>query len=216
MHEGKQCTAFQRGLLSPSPNVLPSPPRDWDAIARDYAAGALTVTEICTLHGVSPSVLYHRANKLRWKKRKRSVAPKAAPNAAASENGASKASAKSPQRKRRAKQPADLTQRLLTALDQKMTEFETRMAEGASLNAADSERDARTLNTLVRLFDKLKSFGEKSGAAKKSATPMTSALPASTASAQPSATGTDAHDADRLRQELAQRLARLGRELNSR
>ncbi|MEJ2118421.1 MAG: hypothetical protein P8Y36_11245 [Alphaproteobacteria bacterium] len=196
----------------------PSPPRDWDAIARDYAAGALTVTEICTLHGVSSSTLYSRANKSRWKKRKRSATPKAAPNAAASENGASKASAKSTPRKRRSKQPPDLTQRLLIALDQKMTEFETRMAEGASLSAADSERDARTLNTLVRLFDKLKSFGEKPGAAKKSATPMTSGTPAAaaSASAQPSASGNDAHDADRLRHELAQRLARLGRELNSR
>jgi transposase-like protein len=202
-----RCTAFQRGLLSPSPNVPPSPPRDWDAIARDYAAGDLTITEICTLHGISSSTLYSRANKSRWKKRKHDAAPKAAPNAAAPE----KAAAKSPPRKRRAKQPPDLTQRLLTALDQKMTEFETRMAEGAPTNAADSERDARTLNTLVRLFDKLKSFGEKPGAAKKSASPAT---PDTSASAQPSASGTDAHDADRLRH--AQRLARLGRELNSR
>jgi transposase-like protein len=186
--------------------VPPSLPRDWDAIARDYVAGVLTVTEICTLHGVSSSALYHRANKLRWKKRKGGAAPKAS-----KAKTASRSTAASP-RKRRAKQPPDLTQRLLTALDQKMTEFETRMAEGASLSAADSERDARTLNTLVRLFDKLKSFGEKTGAVKKSATPTASA----TTSAPTSPSGTDAHDADRLRHELAQRLERLGRELNSR
>ena len=191
-----RCTAFRRGLLSLSSNVSPSPPRDWDAIARDYAAGALTVTEICTLHSISPSVLYFRANKMRWKKRRGSAAPKVA--------------AKSSPRKRRTKHPPDLTQRLLTALDLKMTEFETRMAEGASLSAADSERDARTLNTLVRLFDKLKSFGEKTASGKNAAAPTASA------SAQPSPSGNDAHDADRLRHELAQRLERLGRELNSR
>ncbi|MEJ2125358.1 MAG: hypothetical protein P8Y47_11290 [Alphaproteobacteria bacterium] len=194
--------------MSPSSNMPPSSPRDWDAIARDYAAGALTITEICTLHSVSPSALYSRANKLRWKKRNGRDAPKRATNA--SGKRAPKAAAKSSACKRRAKQPPDLTQRLLTALDQKMTEFETRMAEGAPLSAADSERDARTLNTLVRLFDKLKTFGEKTAGAEKSAS-----LTASAAN-QPSPSGTDAHDADRLRHELAQRLERLGRELNSR
>lgn len=91
---------------------------------------------------------------------------------------------------------ADLSRRLLTALDQKMTEFETRIADGATPTAADSERDARTLNTLVRLFEKLRGFGEKS---QSRARASDSAAPA----------GKDAHDADRLRNELAQRLERL-------
>lgn len=76
-----------------------------------------------------------------------------------------------------------------------MTAFENRLAEGDA-SAADSERDARTLNTLVRLFDKLKSLDEK---AVRRSPVATAATPAAK----------DAIDADRLRCELAQRLAKL-------
>ena len=81
-----------------------------------------------------------------------------------------------------------------------MTDFETRMTQAATgavpTTAADSERDARTLNTLVRLFDKLKGFGAKATARSGGATKGRSA-------------GKDIHDADRFRNDLAQRLERL-------
>jgi transposase-like protein len=151
--------------------------RDWAAIAREYTEAALTVTEICALHGISVKTLYRRAAQEGWKMRH-------------------KCAATAPARAQR----ASLSERLLTALDQKMTEFENRMTQGGAATAADSERDARTLNTLVRLFEKLKGFGGKSEAdAKAIASPVHAATSA----------GKDAHDADRLRHGLAQRLEKL-------
>ena len=89
----------------------------------------------------------------------------------------------------------ELAIRLMNALDQKMTAFEARLAE-SDASAADSERDARTLNTLVRLFDRLKTVDEKS---LRRAPAANTAIPAAK----------DVIDADRLRRELARRLARL-------
>ncbi len=93
-----------------------------------------------------------------------------------------------------------MAERLLIALDQKMTEFENRMAQGGITTAADSERDARTLNTLVRLFEKLKGFGSKAEAESKTAT-----APAQTSTSA----GKNAHDTDTLRHDLAERLEKL-------
>ncbi len=155
-------------------------PADWAAIARDYAAGTLRVDDLCILHGVAWSVLYRRIKSEGWPLR--------------NESG---------RRARRHLRP-DLTKRLLVALELKMTQFEKRMIEaGAPVTSADSERDARTLNTLVRLFEKLKGFGEKAAASTRSRA-------ATQAAGDPAASaGKDAHDADRLRQELAQRLEKL-------
>ena len=89
---------------------------------------------------------------------------------------------------------------MMTALDRKMAQFETRMtlaaADSAPTTAADSERDARTLNTLVRLFDKLKGFGAK-------------ATPGKGVAAANRTAGKDIHDADRFRNDLARRLESL-------
>jgi hypothetical protein len=166
-----------------SANSAPSP--DWDAIAHDYAESDLTVSEICALYSISCSVLYDRAELDGWIKR--SAARRAARDRRPSPPpGGAKAT--------------DLARRMLTALDHKMTEFETRMTQAtagaAPITAADSERDARTLNTLVRLFDKLKGFGAKA--------------PSSARAAAASRTGgKDIHDADRYRNDLARRLERL-------
>lgn len=159
------------------------PMRDWAAIAHDYAATALTVSEICALRSVSLSTLYYHAKRDGWIKRSatRRAAPIGRP-AILTDNG-----------------EADLARRLLTALDQKMTEFETRMTQAAAFppaTAADSERDARTLGTLVRLFDKLKGFSAKAGAGVGAASGSRIA-------------GKDNHDADRFRNDLARRLESL-------
>lgn len=91
-----------------------------------------------------------------------------------------------------------LTRRMLLALDCKMTEFETRMKRAASANAtsADSERDARTLGALVRLFDKLKGSGAK-------------AAPSAASPAAGPPARKDHYDADKLRHDLARRLQSL-------
>jgi hypothetical protein len=189
--------------------------RDWDAIAHDYAASAQTVPEICALHSVSPAALYERAKLDGWIKR--SVARRATANGASSvtiESGRGSNSLSSPilatqtgvhpAGKRSSPRPspptskAALVRRMLTALDRKMTAFETRMTLAGTVpaTAADSERDARTLNTLVRLFDKLKGF-------------RTKAATSAGAAAKSRAGGKDIHDADRFRNDLARRLERL-------
>jgi hypothetical protein len=167
-----------------SANSAPSP--DWDAIAHDYAESDLTVSEICALYSISCSVLYDRAGLDGWVKR---------------------SAARRTARDRRPSPPpsgakaTDLARRMLTALDHKMTEFETRMTQAAAgaapITAADSERDARTLNTLVRLFDKLKGFGTKAPSSARAPAPGSRA------------SGKDIHDADRYRNDLARRLERL-------
>ena len=158
--------------------------RDWDAIAHDYAASTLTVSEICALHTVSRAALYGRAMLDGWIKR--------------SDRRAS--AVHHPPPRHLAKGEADLARRLLTALDHKMTDFETRMTQAAAgalpATAADSERDARTLGTLVRLFDRLKGFGAKTAAS------------AGTAAGSRTG-GKDFHDADLYRNDLARRLESL-------
>lgn len=155
--------------------ISPDPiPRDWAAIALAYAARTSTVDEICAAHDISRSTLYNFAREAGWDLRC--------------------ASSVSELRRRRARDLA-FAERLMRALDRKMTAFENRLAEGDA-SAADSERDARTLNTLVRLFEKLKSLDEK--AVRRS--------PVATA---PTPDAKDAIDADSLRHRLAQRLAKL-------
>jgi hypothetical protein len=169
--------------LPPASSANSADRPDWAAIAHDYAESTLTVPELCALHSVSSSGLYHRANLDGWTKR--SAARRAA-------------AAHRPPPPRHPQGEADLARRLLTALDHKMRAFETRMTQAAAapITAADSERDARTLNTLVRLFDKLKGFGAKAVAG--------AGAPAANRPA-----GKDIYDADSFRHDLARRLERL-------
>ncbi len=86
--------------------------------------------------------------------------------------------------------------RLLRALDLKMTELENCMTANADApSAADCERNVRTLNTLVGLFEKLKKQDMLDKKALHSANSGSAAAP----------------DADTLRRELLERLQRLNR-----
>jgi len=170
--------------------------RDWDAIARDYAAGVLAVPEICALYGVSKVALYNRAQADDWVLR-RAAGVRA-----------------------RSRTKADLAQRLLRALDLKMTQFEKRMMESAaSGNAADGERDARTLNTLVQLHDKLtaaQASGKRSASQKAGGRASNSADdPPPTKFASMDTSVRDAQDAEQLRNELAERLGKLREQLGA-
>jgi len=174
---------------------------DWAVIARDYAASALTVSEICALHGIHRNILYRHVRSESWEKRafRKHCCNSLSVAADAPTPDQSMIAANKPLTSRPIKRPRNLARRLLTALDKKMTEFENRLAEGGPFSAADSERDARTLNTLARLFDKLKDVGRKTRSTKA----------ATLTSSDSNATGTQTHDADRLRHDLAQRLEKL-------
>jgi len=140
----------------------------WAAVAADYSAGSLTVAEICSRYAITPRALYARAKRERWPLRR-------------------------PGGKRRAEPASEgrrqLIARLYQALERKMSEFELRLADGAQ-TAADHERDTRTLNTMVRLFERLSVLDEKAGAAAGDDSDLNA-------------------DARALRADLAQRLERL-------
>jgi len=114
----------------------------------------------------------------------------------------------------------DLLQRLLAALDYKMTAFENRMAQGdGAANAAEGERDARTLNTMVRLFEKLKSLQDQGDCAagkggRSRATAANTTGPATKFASMDTAVR-DAQDAEQLRNELAERLGKLREQLGA-
>jgi hypothetical protein len=156
---------------------------DWDAIALDYAASALTVEAICAAHRITQSRLYRRARRDGWPMR----------SERSRGHGRSKAQ----------RAEADLVARLLAALDAKMKQYESRLGKTSrAASSADAERDARTLSTLVRLAERLKSLAANHGGPPGKRGGKSAALgfpPASTR-------WKDAHDADRLRGELARRL----------
>ena len=95
---------------------------------------------------------------------------------------------------------ASLTGRLLLAIDRKMQEIEKRMnaqAEAAApQSAADIERDARAMNTLLQAYARVKELDAQARRDGKR-------------SDQDSAKGMS-HDAEQIRRDLADRLARLG------
>ena len=89
--------------------------------------------------------------------------------------------------------------RLYTALDQKMREIETRIVRASQsgsdeCSAADCERDARTLTTLAKLYEKI---CELEGASDPAASGELISQEAMES------------DADRFREEIANRLTRM-------
>jgi len=156
------------------------PPSKWAAVAADYADGALTVAQICARYEITQNALYAQAKKQGWPRRR-----------ARYKTGMPAGRRRGPRR--------TLIARLYRALEQKMSEFETRLADGAQ-TAADSERDARTLNTMVRLFERLGVLEEKASAGRAQD------------NAKPGGSSADddiAADARALREDLARRLERL-------
>jgi hypothetical protein len=94
----------------------------------------------------------------------------------------------------------DLAQRLLEALDKRLTLLETRMngeLDQVTQSAADAERDARALSSYMRIYAKIVELDEKARGAAKKASDKSAAKPE------------EACDADRLRRDLALRLQRL-------
>jgi len=152
----------------------------WAAVQAEYARGALTVAQICARYGITSKALYRQAKKEGWPLR-------SAANTAASRSAPKPSGRRGSRKSRKA-----LIARLYKALEHKMTEFESRLADGAQ-TATESERDARTLNTMVRLFERLGALEEKAKAG-------------DAASRDDGELGADARA---LREDLARRLERL-------
>jgi cell division septation protein DedD len=98
---------------------------------------------------------------------------------------------------RRRVRVAGLSQRLIDVIDGKLKAYERRLAADSERppSADDAERDSRMLQTLVRLFEKLTTPGERAAARK--AAPLNKR------------TMRGADDAARIRDAIAQRLGSL-------
>jgi len=150
---------------------------NWGAVSEAYARGDLTVAEICTRYGITQHALYSRARKQGWPPRRRRGPARPPVNTPCSSGGSAREA---------------LIARLYNALERKMSEFEARQSQGAQ-TAAEHERETRTLNTMVRLFERLGELKEKAQAN----------------NAVSRDDGDISADARSLRQDLARRLERL-------
>jgi len=154
-------------------------PPDWPAILRAFRDRDCAVAEFCRRNGISASSLYRRL-------------------AAEARQAQARKPARGGRRRKRCvaavpvKGRGGLFARLSRALDEKMTEFETAIRAQEPRSPADAEREARTLLSLMRMFERLNALQPNMG--KGSADPANPRLDA---------------DADAIRRQLAERLERL-------
>ena len=105
---------------------------DWDAVAAAYTEGALTLKQIGEQFGVTAGAISQRAKREGWPARKRVSVRQRKPGAA-------------------------FEWRLARALDRQIAELEDRWSDEDMLgDAANAEKEARTLNVLIRTAEKLK------------------------------------------------------------
>jgi|GEM_PF-4299355 len=155
---------------------------DWDAVRHDFLYSGLSQRCIAAKHGTTADTLRKYMRAGGWQ---RSVPLQRRRTA--------RGAAPTTTQTRRGR----LVERLFEVLEAKIAAVEARMAEttdsSAPPSAADIERDARSLNALAQLYAKLVALdtdNDRSG---------------------PTSPPKDGNDADRLRRELADRLARLDR-----
>ena len=162
---------------------------DWAAIEQDYRAGVKSMARIAADHGVSQSTIARRARAAGWPSR-REVRREPAPPA--------------PER-------AALMARMRWLLERQIAHIERRHAAGPKAdeaadatidNAADRERNARTLGSLIRTLEKLIDL-ERELSKTEAEEPETHARSHDRQADEP------ASDTDAIRTELARRLARL-------
>lgn len=167
---------------------------DWEAVRNDYLHSGMSEALIAWKHGTTKETLRRRKRAGGWER----VAPlvRRTSRRAQPRDGAPP----TPTEKRRGR----IVKRLYNLLDAKMSEIETRMAEanGRPMSAAEAEREARNLNSLARLYAKLVEMDEAKAAHDKAAHDK-AARGANDKKTE------DGADADRLRRDLAGRLARL-------
>lgn len=166
---------------------------DWDAVEADYRHSGMSQARIADKHGTSEASLRKRRDAGGWER----VAPLVRLPTRRRPPG--DGLPPTPTELRRGR----IVARLYNLLDAKMSEIETRMAEtnGASKSAAEAEREARNLNALARLYAKLVEMDEAKAARGGKASHGDKAGSKTTTQ--------DGADADRLRRDLAGRLARL-------
>jgi hypothetical protein len=168
---------------------------DWDTIKHAVLYSGLSYRRISDRHGSCEKTIGNKARKEGWV---RVVPLQPLPcGRRARPPGAPRPKRETADQIRR----RQMVRRLFEVLDTKLREIEERMADAraegtAPQSAADSERDARSLTALARLYAKLVELDD-------------AAKTAGEGSDKGAATRSD--DADQLRRDLALRLERLNR-----
>jgi len=159
---------------------------NWAAVKREYLESDLTLRQIAAKHGITTTSILNRREAGDWPKRSETRVH----GARFGQNVAPPA----------APTKVELAERLMKTIDRKLKQMEKRMTKGDGSDAspAESERDARALANLTRALDQ--------------ASEMIAGERGSEGAGGLETTNDDkAGDALRLRRELAERIARLGK-----
>jgi hypothetical protein len=170
-----------------------APGVDWDAVRHDFLHSGMAQRRIAWKHGTSANKMRERQRAEGWVR----VAP--CVKRPTRWSGPRAGEPPTPTQLRRGR----LNKRLHAILDAKLTELELRMAErkDGPQNAADTERDTRTLTAILQIITKLGALEDAARAADKND---------KNANENADTTGARTEDdADRLRRDLAARLARI-------
>ncbi|MBU2582635.1 MAG: hypothetical protein KJ622_13040 [Alphaproteobacteria bacterium] len=179
----------------------------WAAIRIAYEAGEETVSAVAKRLRVSEGAIYRRARRDGWSRRMKrprpaeskpakpysggpGTGPERAPRKPA--NAAGKAANRKSSSE--AASSAGLIARLYNAMDAKLKRLEARMHSDEQLTAAESERETRELGSMIRSFEKVTAFAATLEERDKPAKRKPAINPG---------------DAERMREEIAQRLERL-------
>lgn len=209
--------AHKNGWLRPKPDVHPfdkwrekqqtaPAKRDLSSIRRAYEESADTIAEIATRFGVHRSTIKRDAQKYGWKRRDGGHAALIFARAARAAGKAFYTLGLESSRAMLGTLPHRIAilQRLYVVVDARLTGIETVIADSEPLSRADSDRETREIALILKTFEKLLEFSHSlASTADSTGDPKPGTDAAAAASRL-------ADDADRLRNELAQRLAVLG------
>ena len=137
----------------------------WQAIAQDYQDQSKTVSEICRHHKLKRSELYKYAKEHNWQLRSKSKQPK---RQAKRPRGVEPKQIKNHKRLQTSL-PQNPVPTLQEALEFITMDLMRRIQQRSQQCDADHDKDARTLSSLVRTYEKLKEIESQKQSSNKKA-----------------------------------------------
>lgn len=154
----------------------------WDEIKRLYIETGDSVEKIAVKFGVCRSAVFKKAAQGGWPSRRAKRAKSSSTGVAVSGGGAAKGA------------QVSLEKRLYQVMIRKLEKLEQRMIASESLSPADNEREMREIGAMIRGFEKVKEGGNGEKGA---------------GSARRSSNSAACASAERMREEITERLERL-------
>ena len=176
----------------------------WASIRRAHEDTTERATDFCRRHGVSTSAYYRRRRRECWPSRPNSAARSSqslqTPQLLEEQNASDEPLR--PTRKRLAK-------RLYAAIDQELQQLETGACSADPMSVADVERRTRTLMNMIRGLEKVLELEADKQKQKNQRAKRKGASGRGSSSRTANDGQTPSDDAERMRQEIAERLERL-------